>query len=236
MPYYNVAWKKYHCKQLFEDIVKAGNPKIKSHFVGSIVFITDGEYQTEKIIELVIIDGQQRITTFTLLWLAIIEKTKEFKNERLIKIILKKYIINEDIDDKEKFKLRPTTNNNKILKGIIKEGKNFEYEEFFNIIENYKYFLKVITKENFDLLLIGIRKLMFVEISLTKIQEIKKKNGKNKKNNRLRFCQRTCNYRNGIRKFQSSNGKRNRRVFYTNLLIYFQVKQQLFLLCLLALA
>ncbi len=164
----NYDWKIFHCKQLFDDIIKAGNPDIKSHFIGSIVFITDSEYQTGNINELVIIDGQQRITTFTLLWLAILEKATEFNNERLIKTILKKYIINEDFDDKEKLKLRPTANNNKILQGIIKEGQNFEYDEFSNLIENYSFFLKSITQENFDLLLIGIRKLLFVEMSLTR--------------------------------------------------------------------
>ena len=85
-----------------------------------------------------------------MLWLAILEKAKEFKNEKLVKTIAKYYIINEDFYDKEKLKLRPTANNNEILKGIIKEGKNFEHDEFSNIIENYNYFLKVINKENFN--------------------------------------------------------------------------------------
>lgn len=96
------------------------------------------------------------------------EKVKEFKNEKLVKTIAKYYIINEDFYDKEKLKLRPTANNNEILKGIIKEGKNFEHDEFSNIIENYNYFLKVINKENFNSLTKGIGKLFFAEISLKK--------------------------------------------------------------------
>ena len=69
-------WQEKHCKQLFEDILNVGKDiDITSHFIGSIVYIHEGVYGIgEK--EFYVIDGQQRMTTLTLLFLAIYFKLK----------------------------------------------------------------------------------------------------------------------------------------------------------------
>ena len=61
-------WKIDNCRQLYEDLKKIVIDGRNSHFFGSIVsqVVPDGSN-----IEFHIIDGQQRLTTVTLLLLAI---------------------------------------------------------------------------------------------------------------------------------------------------------------------
>lgn len=60
------AWQKKHCVRLFEDLIKIHKEELQSHFFGSIVATKASEVEDD----LLIIDGQQRITTLSLLILA----------------------------------------------------------------------------------------------------------------------------------------------------------------------
>ena len=162
----NYDWEKTHCEKLLDDIINVAASERKSHFIGSIVFIHDGVPLSSEISKLTIIDGQQRITTMTLLWLALWERAKDFTLEKLKKTIPKNYIINEDDDNDEKLKLRPTSNNDFILKGLIREGRSFEFDDFSNLIENFNYFYDKINGDNIQTIIEGIAKLLFVEVSL----------------------------------------------------------------------
>src|SRR5215211_5435492 len=62
------SWAERECRQLWDDILRTGgNEAIASHFVGSIVYIEKGIYQVSSQSPLLVIDGQQRLTTATLL-------------------------------------------------------------------------------------------------------------------------------------------------------------------------
>jgi uncharacterized protein with ParB-like and HNH nuclease domain len=62
------SWTEKECRQLWNDIVRAGsNDAVSAHFVGSIVYIEQGLYQVSIQPPLLVIDGQQRLTTVTLL-------------------------------------------------------------------------------------------------------------------------------------------------------------------------
>lgn len=68
----NYDWTEAQCKQLHTDILAAGaSEKITAHFIGSIVYIHDDVYSASGIRELSIIDGQQRLTTITLIYIAL---------------------------------------------------------------------------------------------------------------------------------------------------------------------
>ncbi len=63
------SWGKEQCEQLWDDIIKiGGNDKINGHFIGSILYVLDGNTPSSP---LLIIDGQQRLTTITLLLIAL---------------------------------------------------------------------------------------------------------------------------------------------------------------------
>lgn len=163
----NYDWSTGQCKQLLDDILEVGaNKKMSAHFIGSIVYIHDDVYTVARVKELVVIDGQQRLTTLTLIYLALYKLAKELKNEDLVVEISETYLINKFASDTEKLKLRPTENNDKALKYLLRGDDTEEYLEFSKIVDNYNYFKERITKENYQVVLAGLAKLMFVEVSL----------------------------------------------------------------------
>jgi len=161
----NYDWEREHCKQLFEDIVLCGSDdKIKAHFIGSIVYIHNGTYSMAKTNELTIIDGQQRLTTLTLIWIAIYKLAQKLERADLVDEVYESYIVNKR--DAEKLKLRPTENNDGALRHVISPTSDEEFGEFSRVIDNFDYFSSEITEENLEVVLQGLDKLMFVEISL----------------------------------------------------------------------
>src|ERR1700755_991581 len=62
------SWTERECRQLWDDILRAGrNDEVSAHFVGSIVYIEEGLFQVSGNTPLLVIDGQQRLTSLTLL-------------------------------------------------------------------------------------------------------------------------------------------------------------------------
>ncbi len=62
------SWTDRECRQLWDDILRTGrNDKVSAHFVGSIVYVEKGLYQVSSQSPLLVIDGQQRLTTVMLL-------------------------------------------------------------------------------------------------------------------------------------------------------------------------
>src|SRR5437667_8689615 len=72
------SWTEKECRQLWDDIVRTGtNDAISAHFIGSIVYIEKGLYQVTTQSPLLVIDGQQRLTTVTLLIAALAKALDE---------------------------------------------------------------------------------------------------------------------------------------------------------------
>ena len=62
------SWGERECRQLWDDILRTGrNDMVSAHFVGSIVYVEKGLYSVSSQSPLLVIDGQQRLTTVTLL-------------------------------------------------------------------------------------------------------------------------------------------------------------------------
>ncbi|MDH6073899.1 DUF262 domain-containing protein [Chrysosporum ovalisporum CS-1034] len=163
----NYDWGASQCKQLLHDILEVGAKKqIKAHFIGSVVYIHDDIYTSSKTRELTIIDGQQRLTTLTIIYLVIVELAKQLGDESLVNEISETYLINKFAQEQEKLKLRSTDDNHDALKHLLK-GERSEYFAYYSkIIDNFNFFKQKINKENYQTVLEGLSKLMFVEISL----------------------------------------------------------------------
>lgn len=162
----NYDWTKKECELLFSDTLKVGKEGgAYSHFIGSIVFIHDSAYSSG-VNELTIIDGQQRLTTITLMWIAVYHKAKKLGDTKLADMVYRMYLINEFLDDDAKIKLKPTQNNDKAFKHLLNGEEPSEYPEYSSIVENYTFFYERITDENIETLKEGIARLLFVEISL----------------------------------------------------------------------
>ena len=164
----NYDWKEAQCKQLFYDIIKVGSEdELSTHFIGSIVFIHEGVYTSSEVKALVIIDGQQRLTTISLLYLALYKYAVESDRTAKATELNETFIINKFVSkDDSKLKLKPTENNAKALRYLLADNNPKEYGEYSKVIENYLYFKNRINEENFDTILLGLRRLLFVEISL----------------------------------------------------------------------
>lgn len=119
----NYDWSEEQCKQLLEDIIEVGrSPKdeAKVHFIGSIVYVCNDEYTTDEIEQYVIIDGQQRITTITLLLIALYHQAERLEDNRLAETIYEYYLINKNADDDSyKVKLKATENNERDLHYLL---------------------------------------------------------------------------------------------------------------------
>jgi uncharacterized protein with ParB-like and HNH nuclease domain len=162
----NYDWKNAECKELLNDIISVETEGRGTHFIGSIVFVHEGTYSTSEVKELVIIDGQQRLTTINILYVALYRFAKENDRakdaERLYNMVLtNQYVQNES----SKLKLKQTDTNSLAFKAIML-GTEREFDGFSNVIENYNFFRTSINDANFDLILKGLNRLIFVEISL----------------------------------------------------------------------
>lgn len=104
----NYNWSINECNQLLTDILKVGSLKeVKSHFIGSVVFIKDDPFVSSFISHIMLIDGQQRITTITLLISALTMYLKEnpISSEELkFDNLLYYYLINNPSPEKDKYK------------------------------------------------------------------------------------------------------------------------------------
>ena len=162
----NYDWTNTECKELLNDIISVEKENRGTHFIGSIVFVHEGTYSTSEVKELVIIDGQQRLTTINILYVALYRFAKENGKtqdaERLYNMFLtNQYVKNES----SKLKLKQTDTNSRAFRAIML-GTNDESTTFSNVIENYNYFRSIINDDNFNLVLRGLNRLIFVEISL----------------------------------------------------------------------
>ena len=165
-------WQEKQCQRLFKDILQTGkNEKVSSYFLGSIVYIHDGIYGVgEK--EFHVIDGQQRMTTLTLLFLAIYFKLKGTILAKDADKIYNQYVVNPYSEKEIKLKLLPPEENLYIL-NKISHNKFNELEAFQdrNMLKNYLFFEKELENLSFDdmkHLSNGIEKLIYIDIALEK--------------------------------------------------------------------
>ena len=160
----NYDWTEKHCKVLLSDIIEAGKNK-KEHFIGSIVYVTDNKPATS-VKELIVVDGQQRLTTITLIYLRLYKLLDEIGNQSLKDKIHEQYLINKFANTPDKkIKLKPTANNDKALKHIYDNVK-ISLNEKSNVIDNYIFFDKNITQDNYEDVLEGLANLIFVDMAL----------------------------------------------------------------------
>lgn len=164
----NYNWKQDNCKQLFNDLVKVIRNDRESHFFGSIV---SALYEGHSSSEYLIIDGQQRITTISLLLLAVVNLAKnremEFENPRLLDKIWKTYLIDEFVEE-NKIRLKHVKHDYEAFKKLLFEEER-EYDNSSNVTQNYKYFYNRIKDQHeltLDEIYLSITKLVIIDIFL----------------------------------------------------------------------
>ncbi|MDR2025982.1 MAG: DUF262 domain-containing protein [Prevotellaceae bacterium] len=115
----NYNWTLKECGQLLDDIKRIGASTDNAHFIGSIVYVHDDVYSATSVKELTVIDGQQRLTTITLIFSALYCLTKSINKLELVDEIFETYLTNKYAPETEKLKLKPTENNKEALRFIL---------------------------------------------------------------------------------------------------------------------
>ncbi|GAA9337626.1 DUF262 and DUF1524 domain-containing protein [Helicobacter pylori] len=165
------SWKKEQCEQLWDDIIKiGGNDKMNGHFIGSILYVLDGNTPSSP---LLIIDGQQRLTTITLLFIALrdhLNDEDEFLKKFSRQKIQNRYLINSDEKGDKKFRLILSESDKDTLLSLIDKNKRKPSEPSLKIMENFELFEEWIRKntDKLETIFKGLEKLMIVWIALEK--------------------------------------------------------------------
>lgn len=165
------SWDIKHCQQLLEDILKAGKNQVHAHFIGSIVYVADGVYGANN--SLLVIDGQQRLTTITLLLIALrdfLGEEKEILEKFSSRKIHNRYLVNRDEVGEKQYKLLLSENDKDTLIALVDKDKTPPKESSKKIQENFAFFQNKIQElqddETLKILCKGIEKLMIVYVSL----------------------------------------------------------------------
>lgn len=157
----NYEWSNNQCEELFSDIENAFK-KQKTHYLGNIVYYF-GDNNGAEFQELILVDGQQRISTIVLLLCALrdCEKDAEFQSK-----ITTRYLKNDTSIDKFRIRLKQTSYDYQSFLSVIE--KTPIKDENNNIIKNYKCFLRLLNETTISLVDIynTIQKLEIVGVNL----------------------------------------------------------------------
>ncbi|HHP0448212.1 TPA: GmrSD restriction endonuclease domain-containing protein [Vibrio harveyi] len=170
------SWTKDQCEQLWKDIVRAGTTDLEAHFIGSVVYVERGLYSHSDVPQLLVIDGQQRLTSTTLLIAALVSEltTRTTDNAPVIESTnakkLKKYYLCNDAEDGDLYyKLLLTKADHKELRAIIDGETKHDDDATSRVIQNYQFFkekLRRLSNEQVSEIYLGLQKLLIVDIAL----------------------------------------------------------------------
>lgn len=169
------SWTEKECRQLWNDILRAGrNKDVSVHFIGSIVYIEEGVSQVSLQAPLLVIDGQQRLTTVTLLLAALADVVGDEQpvDGFARKKIRNRYLVNDEEDGDRHFKLLLSQTDRDTLTAIV-GGKEAPSEGSVRVQENYQLFRDWLLALNGDYADVcnGLAKLVVVDIALTRDQD-----------------------------------------------------------------
>lgn len=139
----NYDWKSDNCKQLFDDLVSVIKEGKETHFFGSIVSYAHSRD------EVVLIDGQQRITTVSLILIAMINALKKgdlSTDDPTLLYRLEDYIVDKYDRTSRKVRLKPFRDDCNAFDRLI-YNKESEYINESTVTVNYKSFYKRIVEQ-----------------------------------------------------------------------------------------
>lgn len=176
------SWTLKECQQLWEDIIRAGTTdEIGVHFIGSVVHIDEGLGTIAVQAPKLVIDGQQRLTTVTLLLTALAdvldqlpEEQQEPMEEFAPAIIREAYLTRRHQKGDKRFKLLLSDTDRSTLMALVDpDGAAQASEPSIRIQENHQYFLEELQRPTTDLAAVcrGISKLLVVDVALSRDQD-----------------------------------------------------------------
>ncbi|WP_279483992.1 DUF262 and DUF1524 domain-containing protein [Aureimonas sp. SK2] len=174
----NYSWEKDQCHQLWNDLLRAGRDEsVKAHFLGSIVYVERALSSVTSQEALLVIDGQQRLTTSILLIAAL---ESHFAEEGLDEILdtfsarklRNYYLVNPDETGPRHFKLLLSETDSDTLLAII-QGTPMPQDCSLRISENFALFRSLIVAhaDEIEAVCTGLSKLTLVEVALDRAHD-----------------------------------------------------------------
>lgn len=161
------SWQFKQCALLLKDIQEASKFE-QGHFIGSIVYFQPDIHTIAEINKYLVIDGQQRLTTISLLIAALvkfIEENPDCEVDTTAKKLKNYYLFNAEEDNDLYFKLLLTRRDKETLSNLL-TNKPLPTKHSQRIIENHEYFFKQIDKNNINKIYKGLQKLIVVDVAL----------------------------------------------------------------------
>lgn len=164
------SWHLSQCEQLFKDILRISSSKnLNGHFVGSVVYFQESIQTVSDVPKLLVIDGQQRLATITLLIAAL----ARFIKENTVDIgtnatkLQNYYLFNAEEVGELRFKLLLTRTDKQTLMDLLK-GVSLSAPVSQRVAENFAFFEKKINTENVQDVYNGLMRLFIVDVVLEK--------------------------------------------------------------------
>lgn len=164
----NYDWKQENCKQLFDDLVKVEKGERRTHFFGSIVSVYLPSGRTT---DFLLVDGQQRLTTVSLLLLAIYNLLKAGKvksvDSNMAQRIYEEYLVDKFQPEETRIKLKPVQDDREAFSRLFVEESERIVDS--HITRNYDYLvLRILENEiTVDEIVEAIEKLQIINIELS---------------------------------------------------------------------
>lgn len=169
------SWQEAECAQLWADVIRAGStPTLGSHFTGSIVYVAKDQSTNTSADPDLIIDGQQRVTTVTLILAALAARLETLPEDQREpwdgfspRKIRNRYLLNDDEEGERQFKLILSQSDKKALIAIL-QGADPASDMVTRVIDNYEYFRRKLDHPDLDLAVVcqGLDKLVVVDVKL----------------------------------------------------------------------
>lgn len=163
------CWTIAQCQQLLQDILRISkDDSVNGHFIGSVVHFQHSITTICDVPELLVIDGQQRLTTISLLVLALsefLENTPGLEIDTTPIKLRNYYLLNNEETGEKRFKLLLTQGDKAAFCSLVGGTPLPEYA-LSRIVENYKFFQGKITHENVRDIYDGMMRLFVVDVAL----------------------------------------------------------------------
>lgn len=169
------SWTEKQCRQLWDDILRAGSSDdITVHFIGSIVYVEQGLSQVSHQAPLLVIDGQQRLTTVSLILEALSRAIGDKEPvEGFSAAKIRHYYLSNPLESGDRYyKLLLSQTDNSSLKAIIRNTE-FPKESSLRVTNNFSLFCDLVAEQNDNLAAVcrGLAKLIVVDIALSRDQD-----------------------------------------------------------------
>ncbi len=169
------AWEETHCEQLWNDILSVAHRNVPTHFTGSVVLVQGDTMRFESKTPCLIIDGQQRLTTVTLLIIALARYARSHKDAGLPfsddEIIDDRYLLDKRRRGDDRYALTLSQGDRDVLRAIEENLVNPDAPlpaGPSRLITNLSFFEKRLAGlRDVGMVWNGLRRLQVISISLS---------------------------------------------------------------------